>query len=666
MSERWGSQWKWRWSLAAVLAGLLAYATYLAEQWLARRLIPSHSSPAVLRVTGRWSDSLDAFDWKASRRFKIANLTPKTRSGETDETIEVVLDGAAVGWQRGKHLHLVDVQPPHREQVFAIPLDTSRHKFIGMSADARYAVFQASAYLQLGVDGIATVVSTPQSGASGRTIYILTVIDLVTEQVADTRQWESSINPAWRSGEFASGRAAQPPPLDSNEPLYASWSISADGKWTRIDHGEPQSDTHIFAAKDQSGGWRLLVDGPTDKNDSRVVQLEAVHSSPSGKRLLAYQSPKPSTVIVDQESRAIRPLETFGQFFTAAEFVDDETLVLSDLRDDIRVIDPKSGKLIAVESSGSQRRARLVVVAIGAALTAAGWLVVAFRERVLVWGLVDSLTICVSAQLALVTLLIASHHSQLGSISTSMQAPTFAVYCFVAASNVGTATIVGWYWSHGRGWVLTRWLFGLTWLSISALPLGITVGFVDTSADAPTVYAATIAFSILLGGLTSFIVAGVRSMGWTIYTSPLQEDASRFGLASCFAVLTGIAILIPIGQWFFKDTSNNDGFLLSAMGVGAAGVGIVLVANLFSLARWQVQAVTWGLVTIAAVLGVVLLERRLSGLLPGWLLFTLESSAAVAVILAITVPCLVLRSHGWHWIRLEKAAASPAPARVSP
>jgi hypothetical protein len=207
-------------------------------------------------------------------------------------------------------------------------------------------------------------------------------------------------------------------------------------------------------------------------------------------------------------------------------------------------------------------------------------------------------------------------------------------------------------------------LFGLGWLFISALPLGITVGFVDTNAEAPTVYVATIAFSCLLGGMTSFVVAGVRSLGWTIYTSPLQEDASRFGLASCFAVITGIAILIPIGQWFFKDTSNNDGFLLSVMGVGAAGVGIVLVANLFSLARWQVQSVTWGLMTIAAVLGVVLLERRLSGLLPGWLLFTLESSAAVAVILAIMIPCLVLRSHGWHWIRLRKAAASSAPARV--
>jgi len=156
----------------------------------------------------------------------------------------------------------------------------------------------------------------------------------------------------------------------------------------------------------------------------------------------------------------------------------------------------------------------------------------------------------------------------------------------------------------------------------------------------------------------SLVVVALRSLRWTIYNAPLSENPSRFGLATCFLVTGGIGVLIPIGQWFFSSNGHEGPVSPVGLAAGAAVAAVVLVALLLLRARWYYLTAAWGLWIAAAVAGVMILALYLPPGLPYWFVCMLESSAVVGIVVAIAMPCLVLRAHGWHWVRAKRESSS--------
>lgn len=662
VKQRWGSHWSWRWMLAALLLALLVSAYVLAEQWLVRSLVPSHAPPAVIRVTQRSQEWLEGFDWRTGERFKMP-LYEHIPTETVHETMQTVLDGKAVAWMSGWDLHVVDLQPPHLERLFKCPLKPEQHSFLGLSRDGNFALFQAVGTLQKNPDGSTSVTLEPTFGGQ-RQMIVLSIVDLRTGEARRVKEWESTTAPSRSAGEFESTlRATTLPPLDPNEPSFARWTISPEGEWQKVDSSVSKRLANVVAVRDAKGRLQWPEDEAAANSDPAAVQLTVVKWSSSGKRMLACSIGE-SCSIVDAEAKTMRPLETPYGLFTAAAFLDEDTIIVSDLHDDIRVIDVSSGKTIARDLLGSLRRTRMRWVAAGLALVAAFWMTLAFRERNLFWALSDSLIALTALQFVLVAIMISLFSLESGGGASMRRLMEYAPLVFsVVASNVGAGVVVGWYWAHGRGFLVWRWLYGAVWLSIGSLPAAAAISHVDARTNSPeVVFAAFVAFGVLLGSLTSLVVVGLRSLRWTIYHAPLSENPSRFGLATCFLVTGGIGVLIPIGQWFFSSNGHEGPISPVGLAVGAAVAAVVLVALLMSRARWYFLTAAWGLWIATVVAGVMILALYLPRVLPYLFVCMLESSAVVGIVVAIAIPCLVLRTHGWHWVRAKKEVPSSVKA----
>lgn len=662
VKQRWGSHWRWRWILAALLLALLVSAYVLAEQWLVRSLVPSHAPPAVIRVTQRSQEWLEGFDWRTGERFKMP-LYEHIPTETVHETMQTVLDGKAVAWMSGWDLHVVDIRPPHVERLFKNPLKPGQHGFVGLSRDGNFALFQAVGTLQKNPDG-STSVTLERTFGANRQMTVLSVVDLRTGEARRVKEWESATASSSRAGEFESTlQSTTLPPLDPNEPSFARWTISPEGEWQKVDSSVSKRLANVVAVRDAKGRLQWPEDEAAASSDPVAVQLTVVQWSPSGKRMLACSIGE-SCSIVDAEAKTMRPLETPYGLFTAAAFLDEDTIIVSDLHDDIRVIDVASGKTIAGDFLGSLRRTHMRWVAAGLALVAAFWMTLAFRERDLFWALSDSLIALTALQFAVVTMMVSLHSPESSGGAVMRRLIEYAPLFFsVVASNVGAGVVVGWYWAHGRGFLVSRWLYGVVWLSIGALPAATATSYANEQASSSEViFAAFVAFGILLGSLTSLVVVALRSLRWTIYHAPLSENPSRFGLATCFLVTGGIGVLIPIGQWFFSSNGRNDPVSPVGLAVGAAVAAVVLVALLLSRARWYFLTVAWGLWIAVAVAGVMILALYMPRVFPYWFVCMLESSAVVGIVVAIVMPCLVLRVHGWHWVRAKKEVPSSVKA----
>jgi hypothetical protein len=657
MSDRLGSHWRWRWVLAALLLGLLWYGNTVAKQWDFKRLVPSHTPPAVLRVGHRSGEILEAYDWTTGKSFQIASLGPEKRFGETDRSICV--SGDIVAWQRGQQLHVVDIQPPHQERVFEVSLDPSKYSLVGFSENQRFAVYQAYADLRTDTAGN-TSVSFERGVRKQRPICLRATVDLRTEKLLETHQWESATFPGDRPGEFESVRSARTT-LDPNEPVFAKWALSNEGEWRQIDTTKPKRPYHIYMTKNDRGGVRLS--GEAIAPSPETIKLEVLRSSPSGQRYLAYDPTIESHVFVDLASNVVRPVETPLQLYTQAGFLDDDTIALTDIPDDLRLIDASSGRLIAKESSGSQRRGQLIIVAFGIALVAAMWVALAFFERELFWTLTDALLATVTVQFAVVAVHVGLLRPHIEGLAASKRLLEFdAPYFLVLAMVAGTANLVGWYWSHGRGWLLVRWVAGLGWLSLSVIPANVMLHFIDPEGEKVVEFVGAVLTGVIFASLVSFVVVVCRTFRWTIYHAPVQENPSWWGWAWCLFVLAEACILIVIFLSFVSELREREvlPIVVGAFAVQAASTA--LVAVLFSRGSGVFQWCGWALVVAAIVAGAPAMIFLIPTEFQVWAQFVLAAMVIAGFSIAVTIPCLVLRIRGWHWVRLEKAASPTEPA----
>ena len=91
MSDRLGSHWRWRVAMMLIAVVLIGYGWWQAGRWTGRVLLGHGASyPALYSVPRRdGSASIEAFDWKNDRTWRVANVDRELFRRRAKETMHV-------------------------------------------------------------------------------------------------------------------------------------------------------------------------------------------------------------------------------------------------------------------------------------------------------------------------------------------------------------------------------------------------------------------------------------------------------------------------------------------------------------------------------------------------------------------------------------------------
>lgn len=601
-----GSHWRWRVAMICIAATLICYGVWQDWRWKSRVLVMSGGSPAIYRVMHHGGmESIEAFDWKSGVYWTIATEEQIYPSFEPEDAIHVSGDGQTVLWRKGAHICVANIHPPHQLRLCKTPFERAEYRFVGASADARYAVFQA--WAQRTVYGPTRTVVAITNGPTGadENFLLLEVVDLTTGEVVSQRQWHSTIKESSRAGEFESSIRGGVRKKD--EPIRGRWKLSALGELELLE-SMPHPNSMEAIRTRNFAGWGLGAYEMDQWPGEKVPGLNRYWQNDDGG-----------------------------------------IVVCGDWFDDITVLDTATAKVIAKEGSGSGRRRHLLAVAIGLLLCAVFLMGIAFAEKQTRWGVFDALVATLLIQTA-----ILPFHSSVDTYfaRTSVARWLYLVPTFTLRGGlIGTAILIGWYWAHGRTWFAMRWLQGALWLGVMAAPVLVR----EARYGWETSLQVWVVIGLLIAGSTTMLAVCAWPLGWSIR---VESDAPRtfsFGLLQLLMMIAAAAMALVIVP-SFQEAAKFDVLYRS---MSAILLGWPLVGVLFLRSRWLVAVGIILLpiaVYIASTFYIVAVYRQFGGTLVD--IGLTEMASAVSAGLTILLPCIVLRCRGWGWTRLREADAS--------
>jgi hypothetical protein len=593
-----GSHRRLRVTMLVLAAAVVGYGAWQASRWKSRVLVAANGSPAIYRVVHHdRSQSIEAFDWISEKRWSITKNEQDFFFDDIERTLRVSADGKTVVWCLGLQGFMANVHPPHNRRACKLPFDRPEHKLIGISPDARFAVFQASGE-RIAIGGGKTKIELMQflTGRNER-VSVLSVVDLQPGDLVSSRTWKSTMQES--NGEFESfgfgGVETE------SEPHQGRWKLSAKGEWELIEN--------------PSGTW----------GDFRLRRRDLWTLSDPLEHFL----PVPFSAMTNQ-----------------CHTSDAKTMVFSDVRDDITALDVKTAKVIAQETSGSSRRLHLLGVGIVLIVYALICFGMALWEKQTSWGLFDAL---------LATLLLQSAILPLASAVDSLYPrvagrPDFfyLVPIFLLRGGLfGAAILVGWWWVHGRPWFGMRWLLGTLWLSAAAIPVLAR----EVRYEPETLLRAWIGIGLLVSGLTTIVVAPFWWLGWSVRDSSEEAAPWRYGLLHLFVLIAAAAITVVLIQALYE--TSKLGMIVESF--GAIVFGIPLVGLLFLRSRLTAALVIVPLLITAVFASSLYIDviGRMFFAGPRSDLYVGKAACAVSAAVTIVIPCLVLRWRGWAWTDLR-------------
>jgi hypothetical protein len=221
-------------AILLIAAALIGYGAWQASRWKSRVVARSGGSTAIYCLVHHdGTESIEAFDWKSGRHWTIARHEQVYPRYEPGDSIRVSGDGQTVLWRKGSEICLANVHPPRELRTSTIPFDRPAHRFVGVSAAARYAVFEAWAQRTVyGPTRVVVVITDNPTGVDENFLF-LEVVDLTTGEVVSQRQWHSTIGESSRAGEFESSIRGGVRKKD--EPIRGRWKLSALGEWELLE-----------------------------------------------------------------------------------------------------------------------------------------------------------------------------------------------------------------------------------------------------------------------------------------------------------------------------------------------------------------------------------------------------------------------------------------------
>lgn len=648
MSDRWGSHWRWRAVLLLATVCLVGYGWVLADQWRLRKVVAGSGNPAALYIEGRSGASIAAYDWKTGKSWHVADK----RDSLGIRSLHAVGNGKAVAWLGEMPIEVVDLQPPHAHRQYSTPRMPD-DRFIGMTDDEHFAVFQTEGERVPTANGGTEVSLRRTVGKNYPPVIVHRIVDLKSGEVVDTRDWESTLIANGASNEFLSRRQVAKP-IDPEEPAAALWKITAAGKWEKVEGRDVRFSLGSLLALvgNKQDRWRLVEDNAMVGLAEEAASPRVIRISPAGEFVLAIEMAGSRMFVVNTRSEEVHRLAVSYPSLAVGEFVDDgKALLMADLRDDVRVIDSQTGKLLTKDGAGSQRRNRLAVVAALLLLISAILLGTAIRERPFAWTTVDVAVSFVAAQIGIGYALIGFTHPEMYSVWPGGRFWVMSVACYLLGMFIGSATMVGIYWTFGRGWLIWRWLVGALGLCVFAAPLIATWEQAQGGVDLSVVTGVTLAFGLLFAGAANCIGVLVRALGWTLRDSPVEENPRQYRLATFFLMVAAMGVLIVIGQWLFTGPRALETVAYVAVGLAIITSAMLLAGILLSdLKAWTMMSATV-LLIFAVVGGIYVHGEYAMGGISRYEIYLLEGPSALATAVTVAIPCLVLRLRGWRWRR---------------
>lgn len=645
--ERWGSHWRWRWVMLAMAIAVVAYGTWQKNRWQSRRLLEHQGPVAIYRVFRSNREQLvEAYDWRTGQRWMVATLA----LGPTDDSeqgLRALPGGEAIVWRTGSEIHFVDVRPPHSRRTYKATL-APHHRFLGISSNGRFAAFQAPAERVALANGESKLLFQNNWTSAPSSVVLLTVCDLQTGEIVSSREWQSRMTALEMFGEFES-RWGVNPPKDPTEPTIGRWRLTDAGEWKLLGTGLAKPEGEAVNVAGNSGKWRL--NGRSHKGE-QYFNGNVVQTFPERKRIVVKAERfhndnifvgNPETKLAWHISRRDAP----GLQITS----DGQNVVVSDCRDDILIYDLASGDVIAKEASGSARRNGLLMVGIGLFILCVVLAGNAFVENVLRWGLFDALVATLLLQMVPFPILTSL---QLSFSPTPNPINWFSVVpqTVLRSCVVGTAIVVGWYWAHGSGKFGTRLLVGTLWMVASQVPLPLSRWEPFPAALLPML--PFVVGGLVLSGLVAAAAVLFQLLGWSIRSPLAAPKPWRFGLVHVFILTASIGITFALLKLLGDPRQILYLFTFQFWLPATLVFGPSLVGLMFVRSRW-VKAI--GLIAVAGV-AVAMTYYFSQGAISNTNWRERYAGEAIGFFFAtatIGLPCLVLRKHGWSWVRLRPA-----------
>lgn len=635
VAPRFGTLWRWRAIVAMISVAVFAAGWNVARWWRARVLVRDSGQPAIVRVVRPDYDSLELFDWTTGKWQKFGEVRG-IDYWFMPNAIRVVLDGEAVAWHWDDRIHVV---PTDGSTAWTSkPFKVAEHvEFLGLTRDDNFAVVRDRN------EGIANLKRMPASTSA------ISVVNLQTGEVVNSETWAVP-SPVRSTGEVVATR------ISPEE--YGRWRFSRDGKWTKIaDVKDRLLERHSVTFTIDSNGqlqWpnSRLTEGATIAPEAFVACV-----SPLGDRFVAnFQGG--GCVVVDQNTGKIMRLDLPWGICPMGSFTPDgNTLVISDLRDDIHVFDASTGRLIAKDDAGSRRRGILVGILTVAGFVIAFWLLIAFSEQSSHWATFDVLATILVIALTMVGIVISIRHPGIDWTHLPVQAIVQFFGSLVVGTSAGGVVLTAWYWAHGEGTIAARWVKGVPGLAVFLLP----ILMLDQATSWWYAALVTNATAIFAAGSTALFVWIPNAIGWTIRNQPVEKSSHRFGLSAMFAAIASLGIVLALGKWLIDPSKWSIQSEIVYQTAEIMLVGAVLVAILFS--RWSWYWIAGGLLLVGTPL-IALICFNLVGMsarnpyLTG--AHAMQFGRLIGMTLAILVACLVMKHHGFRWTRAVTPLRSPS------
>ncbi len=631
---RFGTQWRWRAVLILISVVVFAAGWNVARWWSCRVIVQGSGETAVIRVRQPGLESLEHIDWSTGTRRKIAEI-PTGDYWLVDHSVRVVRDGKAVAWRQDDRVHIapIDGSGVKTSARFKLNAPSSLDPFLGVTSDENYAVFCVQ------ISDVAHLAN----GTSMLAVNV-TVVDLRTGEYVSAERWAADTCTIGSSAEIVGTRL--------NPEAYGRWTFSSDPGWKKVAEDKERLHEHqiVFVSEGADGQLSWTGHVTTQKSESwgNVVQ------SPSGECFVANSGKGRCAVFNDNTGKVTDLSLPWGCCPTASFTADGKTLVVSDLLDDIQLIDAETGRLIAKDTAGSDRRMLLLGFATIGLLLSVAWFRFALLEHSTSWAMVDALATTLAVSFTITGAVTAATHP---GWSFAFGHELFGLSYVVAGIAAGAAVMTGCYWAHGDGALVARWIKGAICLALLLTPLPM-LNLFGSWWQQPLTIAATAAFA---GGVTALVVWLPNLMGWTIRNRPIEGSAHRFGLGAIFGTISSVGILLALGRWLIDPSRwESNKWIVDAI-AELMCVGTLLVAVFFLRLPWYGIVVAL-LVAAAAITTLICLG--LFGMAAANPKFVgapmMEVAGLIGTTLSVAISCTVLRRHGFRWTRGPVLSRSPS------
>lgn len=620
-----GTQWRWRAVLILISVVVFAAGWNVARWWSCRVVVQGSGETAVIRVRQPGRESLEHIDWSTGTRRKFAEI-PTGDYWLVDHSVRVVRDGKAVAWYHNGRVHIapIDGSGVRTSARFKLTAPSPLDSFLGITSNENFAVFRVQMFdfAQL-------------ANGTGMLAVNVTVIDLRTGEVASSERWAGDTCAIGSSAEIVGTRLTPE--------AYGRWTFANGRAWEKVADEKERLHEHqiVFVIEGADGQLSWTGHVTTQKSESwgNVVQ------SPSGECFVANSGKGRCAAFNDNTGKVTHLSLPWGCCPTASFTSDGKTLVVSDLLDDIQLIDAETGRLIAKDTAGSDRRMLLLGFATIGLLLSVAWFRIALLERSTSWAIVDALATTLAVSFTITGDATAATHP---GWSFAFGHELFGLSYVVAGIAAGAAAMTGCYWAHGDGALVARWIKGAIFLALLLTPLPM-LNLFGSWWQQPLTTSATATFA---AGVAAMVVWLPNVIGWTIRNRPIEGSAHRFGLGAIFGTISSVGILLALGRWLIDPGQwESNKWVVDAI-TEMMCVGTLLVAVFFLRLPWYGIIVAFLAVSTAIITLIYLGLFGMTAANPKFFVTPLmEVAGLIGTTLSVAISCTVLRRHGFRWTR---------------